>query len=131
MSVDLAAFRTRLQVLLNDPDADIWSVSLLEECLRAALRELQGVCPIALQIVGLDDALETTVDQELLLSPLILQIAQGYALTQRQVQRSESFHPDPAKQINTLCQPDRLQDLKAEVERVRLLFLQRSLTTPY
>ena len=131
MSADLSSFLTRLQRLLNDPQAEIWSHSLLEECLRYALRELQQVCPHPLQINGMDAALQTTLDQEILLSPLLLLLAQQQALSQRQVHRSESFHPDPMKQINPLIQPQRLWELKEEVERVRLYFLQHSPSTPY
>jgi len=131
MSSDLSGFLSRLQHLLNDQAAEIWSQSLLEECLRFALQELQQVCPYPLQISGMDDASQTTLDQEISLSPLLLLLAQQQALSHRQVQRSESFHPDPMKQIDPLTRGCRRQELKDEVEHVRLYFLQRSPTTPY
>ena len=64
MSADLATLSTRLQVLLDDPEAAIWSLDLLEECLRWGLGQLQRVCPAALTIAGLDGALESNLDQD-------------------------------------------------------------------
>lgn len=131
MSADLNGLIQRLQVLLHDVDAEIWSVALLQECLRAALSELQAVCPQPLQIAGMDQALETNLDTELQLSPLLLQLAQKVALLQRQVQRSETFHPDPTRQSQALVIASNQQDYQADLERVRLYFLQRSSTSPY
>lgn len=131
MSADLSGLIQRLQVLLHDVDEEIWSTALLQECLRSALSELQTVCPHPLQIAGLDEAVETNIDSELQLSLLLLQLAQQLALLQRQVQRSETFHPDPARQSQALVTASNKQDYQADLERVRLFFLQRSSTTPY
>lgn len=131
MSDDVSSLIVRLQILLQDVEGEIWSVSLLTECLRSALRELQAVCPNPLQIAGLDEALTTTLDEELTLSPLLLQIAQQQALLQRQVERSETFHPDPSKQTSTLFVAVEHQDYRAALEKVRCYFLQRSSTSPY
>jgi hypothetical protein len=131
MSADLSGLIQRLQVLLHDVDEEIWSVALLQECVRGALRELQTVCPHTLLIAGLDEALETNLDLEISLSPLLLQLAQKLALLQRQVQRSETFHPDPNRQSQALVSTSKQQDYQGDLERVRLYFLQRSSTTPY
>jgi len=131
MSVDLNGLIQRLQVLLHDADAEIWSVALLQECLRGALSELQSVCPHPLQIAGLDEALETNLDSALQLTPLLLQLAQQLALLQRQVQRSETFHPDPTRQSQALVTASNKQDYQEDLERVRLYFLQHSSTSPY
>ncbi len=126
MSDNLATLTTRLQVLLDDRDAAIWSGALLEECLRRALAQLQRVCPVPLAIAGLDGALQSNLDQEISLSPLLLQLAQQQALQQRQVQRSESFHPDPHKLM-----PLESASLQEQLEQVRRYFLQRSANSPY
>ena len=131
MSADLTSLSARLRTLLHDVDGDIWSQSLLEECLRSALCEIQTVCPTSLQVAGLDDALITNLDDELLLSPLLLQIAQQQALLQRQIQRNESFHPDPTQQTSTLFAVSNRQDYQTSLELVRRYFLQRSSTSPY
>ena len=131
MSDSLTTLITRLRVLLQDVDGDIWSQGLLEECIRSALAEIQTVCPYPLTLSGLDDALETTLDQEIKLTPLLLQLAQQQALTQRQVERSETFHPDPTKQSTSMVQLLDRQGLREVMEKVRRYFLQRSTTSPY
>jgi hypothetical protein len=131
VSENLAALIVRLQMLLVDSDGSIWAETLLTECVRIALAEIQRVCPNSLSIAGLDEAAESNLDQDLQLSPLLLQLAQQHALLQRQVQRSESFHPDPQKNIHQLTQPVQVQQLKDQLEQVRRYFLQRSLTTPF
>lgn len=131
MSIDVSSLIARLQILLQDVEEEIWSQSLLMECLRSALRELQVVCPNPIQIAGLDEALTTTLDEELMLSPLLLQMAQQQALLQRQVERSETFHPNLSKQTSTLFVDVDRQDYRAALEKVRCYFLQRSTTSPY
>lgn len=130
MPVDLTSLTARLQVLLDDPEAAIWSSALLEECIRLALAEVQRVCPYVLTISGLDDALESNLDQDLRLSPLVLQLAQQQALRQRQVQRSERFHPDPQRLSHDLLAPISEEGLQSVLDQVRRYFLQRSLTSP-
>ena len=130
MSVNLTSLTTRLQVLLDDPEAAIWSSALLEECIRLALAEVQRVCPYALTIAGLDDALDSNLDQDLRLSPLVLQLAQHQALRQRQVQRSERFHPDPQRLSQELPSPVSQEGLQTVLDEVRRYFLQRSSTSP-
>jgi len=129
MPVNLTSLTTRLQVLLDDPDAGIWSGALLEECIRLALAEVQRVCPYAL-MAGLDDALESNLDQDLRLSPLVLQLAQRQALRQRQVQRSERFHPDPQRLSQELLSPVSDEGFQSVLDQVRRYFLQRSSTSP-
>lgn len=131
MSDGLIDLITRLQVLLQDGEGEIWSEGLLEECVRSAVGELQAVCPYTLQIAGLDGALETNIDQEIKLSPLLLQLAQQQALVQRQVERSETFHPDPTKQANSMVQMLDRQSQRTALDLVRRYFLQRSTTSPY
>lgn len=131
MSDSLPTLITRLQVLLQDVEGEIWSEGLLEECMRSALVELQRVCPYPLKITGLDDALETTLDQELKLSPLLLQLAQQQALLQRQVERSETYHPDPTKQATSMVEMLDSQGHREVLEKVRCYFLQRSTNSPY
>ncbi len=130
MSVNLTSLTTRLQVLLDDPDAVIWSAALLEECIRLALVEVQRVCPFALTIAGLDDALESNLDQDLSLSPLVLQLAQRQALRQRQVQRSERFHPDLQRLNQELLSPVSDEGFQSVLDQVRRYFLQHSSTSP-
>jgi hypothetical protein len=79
----------------------------------------------------LDDALETTLDQELKLSPLLLQLAQQQALLQRQVERSETYHPDPTKQATSMVEMLDSQGHREVLEKVRCYFLQRSTNSPY
>jgi hypothetical protein len=131
MNDNLAALIARLQVLLDDSDGSIWAETLLTECVRIALAEIQRVCPQSLSIAGLDEAVESNLDQDLQLSPLLLQLAQQHALLQRQVQRSESFHPDPQKNTHQLTQPVQAKVLKDQLEQVRFYFLQRSQSTPF
>ena len=130
MSVNLTTLTARLQVLLDDPDASIWSDALLEECIRLALVEVQRVCPYALTIAGLDDALESNLDQDLSLSPLVRQLAQRQALRQRQVQRSERFHPDPQRSSQELLSPVSDEGFQSVLDQVRRYFLQHSSTSP-
>jgi hypothetical protein len=130
MSVNLTSLTTRLQVLLDDSEAAIWSGALLEECIRLALEEVQSVCPYALTIAGLDDALESNLDQDLRLSPLVLQLAQRQALRQRQVQRSERFHPDPQRLGHDLLAPVSADGMQSVLDQVRRYFLQTSSTSP-
>ncbi len=65
MSDTLMTLTTRLQVLLDDPDAAIWSGEVLEECLRWALGQIQRVCPFPLTIAGLDGELQSNLDQDI------------------------------------------------------------------
>jgi hypothetical protein len=103
---------------------------LLEECIRLAVAEVQRVCPYALTIAGLDDALESNLDQDLRLSPLVLQLAQRQALRQRQVQRSERFHPDPQRLGHDLLAPVSADGMQSVLDQVRRYFLQTSSTSP-
>jgi hypothetical protein len=130
MSVNLTSLTARLQVLLDDPDEAIWSGTLLEECIRLAVAEVQRVCPYALTIAGMDDTLESNLDQDLRLSPLVLQLAQRQALRQRQVQRSERFHPDPQRLRQELLSPVSDEGFQSVLDQVRRYFLQRSSTSP-
>ena len=130
MAVDLTSLTTRLRVLLDDSEALIWSNTLLEECLRLGLAEVQRVCPYVLTLSGLDDALESNLDQDIRLSPLVLQLAQQQALQQRQVQRSERFHPDPQGRNRVCLEPISAQGLQTVLDRVRCYFLQTSSTSP-
>lgn len=130
MPVNLTSLTARLQVLLDDPDSVIWSGALLEECIRLALVEVQHVCPYGLTIAGLDDAEESNLDQDVRLSPLVLQLAQQQALRQRQVQRSERFHPDPQRLSQDLLTPISAEGLQSVLDQVRRYFLQRSSTSP-
>lgn len=130
MAVNLTTLTARLQVLLDDPEAAIWSVALLEECIRLGLMEVQRACPYILTIAGLDDALESNLDQDIHLSPLVLQLAQHQALRQRQVQRSERFHPDPQRLNQELLSPVSQEALQSVLDQVRRYFLQRSSTSP-
>ena len=131
MSDTLTTLTTRLQVLLDDPDAAIWPGDVLEECLRWGLGQIQRVCPTPLTIAGLDGALQSNLDQELCLSPLLLQLAQQQAWQHRQVQRSESFHPDPQRLNSEQLAPISQEGLQMVLEQVRRYFLQRSPTVPY
>ncbi|MDO9084826.1 MAG: hypothetical protein Q7U53_01355 [Anaerolineaceae bacterium] len=131
MSENLAALTARLRVLLNDPDSMIWTEFLLTECLQLGLAEIQAHCPYSLSIAGLDDAVESNLDQEMRLSPLLLQLAQQHALQQRQVQRGETFHPDPQKNTTLQNQALLAQALKDQLEQVRRYFLQRSPSAPF
>ena len=130
MAVDLTSLTTRLRVLLDDPEVVIWSDALLEECLRLALSQVQQVCPYVLTLAGLDEALESNLDQDIRLSPLVLQLAHRQALQQRQVQRSERFHPDPQRQGHDWLSPVSEEGLQSVLERVRCYFLQSSSTSP-
>ena len=130
MPVNLTSLTTRLQVLLDDPEAAIWSVALLEECIRLALAEVQRVCPYALTIAGLDEAPEINLDQDVRLSPLVLQLAQQQALRQRHVQRSERFHPDPQRLSSERFTPVSEEGLQSVLDQVRRYFLQHSSTSP-
>jgi hypothetical protein len=131
MSDNLASLTARVRVLLDDPDAMIWTDILLTECLRLGLAEIQAHCPYPLSIAGLDDAVEGNLDQDLRLSSLLLQLAQQHALQQRQVQRGESFHPDPQKNTTVQNQALLAQALKDQLEQVRRYFLQRSPSSPF
>jgi len=131
MSVDLSSLSSRLRVMLDDPEASIWSQAVLEECLRLGLVQVQEVCPYALSIAGLDEAQESNLDEDICLSPLVLRLAQQHALHQRQIQRSERYHPDPHATNRDLQAPIAWDSLQIVLDRVRLYFLQRSSTTPF
>lgn len=131
MSVDLSSLSSRLRIMLDDPEASIWSQAVLEECLRLGLGQVQEVCPYALSIAGLDEAQESNLDADICLSPLVLRLAQQHALHQRQIQRSERYHPDPHAISRDLQTPIAWDSLQTVLDRVRLYFLQRSSTTPF
>lgn len=121
----------RLRVLLNDPEALIWSDAILEECLRLALTRIQTVCPYDLTISGLDGGSETNLDQEIKLTPLLLQLASRQALKLRQGQRSELFHPDPQKSTNAALGIVPEEGVLHALDEVRRYFLQRSQSRPF
>ena len=127
MALDLASMKVRLGALLNDPAGEIWPETVLEECIRLGLREMQMICPYELTLNGLDEALVSNLDDELSMSPLLLQLSLVYAWQIRQQQRNETFHPDPKTQEGTLLMASNVEQL----ERLRLTFLQRSTTNPY
>ena len=126
MALDLETMKVRLGALLNDPAGEIWPDTVLEECIRLGLRELQMVCPYSLTLSGLDDALVSNLDEEVPMSLLLVQLSLVYAWQIRQQQRNETFHPDPKVQEGTLLVAANVEQL----ERLRLTFLQRS-SNPY
>ena len=127
MALDLASMKVRLGALLNDPAGDIWPDTVLEECIRLGLRELQMICPYALTLNGLDGALVSNLDDEVSMSPLVLQLSLVYAWQIRQQQRNETFHPDPKTQV----EPQLMASNVDQLERLRLFFLQCSTSNPY
>ncbi len=94
MSFSLSDLRDKVELHLLDAANLIWSTTLIDEAIRAALADLSHVYGEELTLNGLDGALENNFDD--LDAYVIVQGAVGYALTFRVVGRYEEATPEPA-----------------------------------
>lgn len=127
--MNLLECRSRLRERLNDPEGNLWADPVLDEQIRAALAELQQVCPLELALAGLDGAETNVLDG---METLLLRRAACLALRQRLLVRSEVYHPDPPEKGSW---QDLLTQEEAAVhlllEQRRRWYLQRSDQLPY
>ena len=61
--MNLTEIRVEVSLHLNDPSKLIWTETLLDAAIRAALQALGRALGAAQTLEGLDDALETTLDE--------------------------------------------------------------------
>ena len=94
MAYTLSDLRDKVELHLLDATNLIWSTSIIDEAIRAALADLSHVYGQVLTLNGLDGALENNFDD--LDAYVIIQGAVGYALTFRVVGRYEEATPEPA-----------------------------------
>ena len=120
---------TKLRVLLADPDGDLLSDQVLTENLRLALVKLQTICPLVLQVSGLDEA-QTTVLAGM--ETLLIRQTRWLVLWQRLQSRSEVYHPDPPgwERLENFLTAEQ-HDLDLALEQQRLFHLQSSAIPPY
>lgn len=119
----------RLRWLLGNADGDLFADEMLTENLRLGLAELQKMCPVLLQVAGLDGA-ETTVLEDM--EDLLIRQARVLVLWQRWQQRGETYHPDPLESadLEKMLRTER-QALQAAFDQHRRSYLQGSATVPY
>jgi len=124
--MSLLELLTCLRWLVGDVSGELWDDSLLEGFITDALAQLNRVCPLTLQIAGLDGALETVLDG---MADLLLRLARCLALRQRFYTRLDSFSPEqPDLEKLLLAEERQLSDL---LTQRRLVYLQRSTAQPY
>jgi hypothetical protein len=119
----------RLRTLLADPDGDLFTDQILTENLRLALVKLQKICPLVLQVSGLDEA-QTTVLAGL--ENLLIRQTRWPVLWQRLQSRSEMYHPDPPgwDSLENYLTAEQ-HDLDSAFEQQRLSYMQSSTIPPY
>jgi len=129
MTQSLTEIRTRIKNYLMDVGGLVWPDTAIDEGVRLALRDLQGVTPITLSIEGLDGALVTVL--EMGMDSLVVRGAAIYALEMRSVDRMDAFELnqtgiDAAHLIESLK-----KQYLIEIEKVRIKQFQVSSGVPY
>jgi hypothetical protein len=93
MAHTLSSVRDQVEINLLDSANLIWSTTILDEAIRAALLDLSRIYGEILTLNGLDAATETTfADQDLY---VLIRGAVAYALIFRAVGRYEEATPEP------------------------------------
>lgn len=86
-TLNLSQLRARLQALLVDAGALVWSSDTLDEAIRQALNDAGRVLGVKLTLSGLDSALLTSIDARD--DDLVIRGAAGYAARSRSLDRAE------------------------------------------
>ena len=94
MAHTLSSVRDQVETNLLDSTNLIWSTTILDEAIRAALVDLSRIYGDVLTLEGLDAAVETTFHD--LDVYVLIRGAVAYALTFRAVGRYEEATPEPA-----------------------------------
>lgn len=94
MAYSVLDLREIVELHLLDATNLIWSTTIIDQAIRAALADLSHVYGHPLTLTGLDGALENNFDD--LDVFVIVHGAVGYALTFRVVGRYEEATPEPA-----------------------------------
>ena len=93
MAHTLSSIRDQVEINLLDTANLIWSTTVLDEAIRAALHDLSRIYGEALTLTGLDAAASTTfADQD---AYVLVRGAVAYALIFRAVGRYEEATPEP------------------------------------
>ena len=93
MAHSLSSVRDQVEINLMDTSNLIWSTTVIDEALRAALLDLSRVYGHALTLSGLDEATETTFDDQDVY--VLIKGAVAHALVFRAVGRYEEATPEP------------------------------------
>lgn len=130
MAHTLATVRDQLENRLEDSTNLIFSTSLLDEAIRAALNEISIAFGAAQTLSGLDSAAATTLE-DLDLNALVVG-AMAYACRFRLIGKFEEAspvreHPEDLAKWAT----DFMHDFMALVTGIRLREFQKSSSTPY
>ncbi len=104
MAHTLSTVRDQVETNLLDSTNLIWSTTILDEAIRAALVELSRIYGEELTLEGLDAAIETTfADLDVY---VLIRGAVAYALTFRVVGRYEEATPEPKLAPNFATQAE-------------------------
>jgi len=130
MILNLNNLLAQIQRMLFDPDALVWSVEQITDFVRLGLEDLQTVSPTKCSLEGLDEAQTTSLESGMLAYLVRSIIARAYEI--RLLNRSETFHPDSQNgSINRIWLDAEKEQLRQILEKMRLIFLQRSPDVPY
>lgn len=130
MAYTLASLRDEVEINLADSTNLIWSTTILDEAIRAALLQLSRVYGAIVTLKDLDAALTTTFDD--LDAYVLIRGAVAYALTFRSVGRYEEATPEPALvPAFATHATETMQEFRAMLTLTDLRLKQESSNTPH
>ncbi len=128
-TLTLAQLRLRLQHLLADAEARVWSPDTLDEAIRQALNDCGRVLGSKLTLTGLDGAVATSIDARD--EELVIRGAAGYAARSRSLDRAERV--DLAGGSTTILLDggrNQLNEFETQLNVLRLRQLQAGTAAP-
>jgi hypothetical protein len=130
MAPTLATLRDQVELNLMDTSNLIWSTTVLDEAIRAALAQLSRVYGELQTLKDLDAATETTFDD--LDAYVLIKGAVAYALTFRSVGRYEESTPEPTLVPGfALMAEEAMAEFRSLLTLVDLRLKQTSGNTPW